>query len=442
MDTQAENLPSKTTFSTIEQVLRSLTPQRVVVGTLVVVGVLLIFWFIIQFNLIVFGLLAAIVLSTAIRPAVDWLEKRGIPRMLSAVAIFLLIMLAFAAIIWMILPLMTTEGLGIVPALEGYYSIIRDALVGSQSDILAQVGQSLPAAITTAATAAPVPPPDAEAAQQLSAAGEYSLKFIYAIFILMAVMLLSLMITVDRTSIMIANLFFVPVEKRQEVRQFIEEIEKVISDWLRGQGLLCLVIGVMSLAAYWLIGLPYAIVLAIFAGLMEAIPIIGPFLGAVPAVFVALTISQEKMIWVIVATLIVQQLENHLLVPRIMKQSVGVSPVITLLAFVFFTSLFGLVGGLLAVPIAATVMLVITRLMQNAQEKAVNQEITGRSRLEVLRYENSELLKDLRSLVRVQDTEPGSELDDYDNRLEIMASELDHLLAEAVAVDSLKAGEA
>ncbi|MBK9613516.1 AI-2E family transporter [Candidatus Amarobacter glycogenicus] len=89
----------------------------------------------------------------------------------------------------------------------------------------------------------------------------------------------------------------------------------MVSSW-PDKASFCLVIGIMALVAYLLIGLPNALVLALAAGVLEAVPMVGPLLGAIPAAVIALSISPSKLIWVIVATMIIQQLENSVLVPR------------------------------------------------------------------------------------------------------------------------------
>ncbi len=413
----------------IEQALKAVTPLKVVFATLVVVAVVVAFLLIVKYNLIIIGLAGAIVISTAVRPAVDWMERRGVPRGVGGVTIFVILLIALVAVAISVIPLITGEGMGIMPVINDYYTTVRDTLVNSTSNIIAYVANKLP--LTLVSSTAAAPETAVESADQLNAAGAFSLKLLSTLFILAMVFLLSLVITVDRNSIMLVNLFFVPVDKRPEVRQFIEEIEKVISDWVRGQALLCLIIGVMSAVLYFALGLPYALLMALIAGIMEAIPIIGPFLGAVPALAVALTMGNDKVLWVVVGTLVIQQLENHLLVPRVMKKSVGVSPVITLLAFVFFTSLFGLAGGLLAVPVAASAMLIASRLLESRRQKSLEAEITGRSRLEVLRFENNELQEDVRGLVRDRELDEMNAQGDFDAQLEMLAAELGAVLTEA-----------
>ena len=126
-------------------------------------------------------------------------------------------------------------------------------------------------------------------------------------------------------------LISLPQASRLKASALVSDIEGKVSGYLGGQGLLCLAIGVLAFAAYALIGLPNAMVLAIIAGLMEAVPMIGPLLGAIPAAVIALTISPNMLIWVVVATVVIQQLENNLLVPRVMKKAVGVNPFVSLL---------------------------------------------------------------------------------------------------------------
>ena len=119
----------------------------------------------------------------------------------------------------------------------------------------------------------------------------------------------------------------------------------------------------MALVAYLLIGLPNALVLALVAGVLEAVPLLGPLLGAIPAAVIALSIAPSKLIWVVVATVVIQQLENAVLVPRVMRKAVGVNPFVSLLAMFALSSLFGIAGALMAIPIAAMVQLLLDRFV-------------------------------------------------------------------------------
>ena len=139
-------------------------------------------------------------------------------------------------------------------------------------------------------------------------------------------------------------------------------MEKV-SAWLGGQLLLAGSIGATSAIGLWALGIPFFWVLALISALGEMIPIIGPFLAAIPAIAVASTVSLQKVIFVIIFFIVQQQLENHILVPKIMSRQVGVSPVTVIVSLLIGGSLLGVVGALLAVPTAAILQVVAAELL-------------------------------------------------------------------------------
>jgi len=158
---------------------------------------------------------------------------------------------------------------------------------------------------------------------------------------------------------------------------------------------------------------------------------IGPLLGAIPAGLVALSIAPDKLIWVIVATVIIQQLENSLLVPRVMSRAVGVNPFVTLLALFAFSSLFGLAGALMAIPMAAMIQLALNHFV--FQTATVEMEVSeGRDYASRLRYEAQDLIQDLRKQARLK--KRGSDLtvkqlEQVMDEIETIATNLDALLA-------------
>jgi hypothetical protein len=166
---------------------------------------------------------------------------------------------------------------------------------------------------------------------------------------------------------------------------------------------------------------------------MEAVPMIGPFLGAVPAAIVAISISPITLVWVVVGTIIIQQLENNLLVPRVMRKAVGVNPFVSLLAIFAFSSLFGIAGALMAIPIAAIIQLLLNRFVFRQVELKPENSI-GRDTGSRLRYETQELAQDLRKQARL--TKKGSDLDvkqidQVMDEIETITADLDALLEQA-----------
>jgi hypothetical protein len=124
---------------------------------------------------------------------------------------------------------------------------------------------------------------------------------------------------------------------------------------VRGILINMMVVGVFAGIVAWLLGLPFALLLAVFAGLTEAIPLVGPWIGAVPVVLLGFSISPTTGFLVILAYLLIQQVENHTLVPLVMNRVVKLNPLTTLVAVTIGALLQGLLGVLLAVPLAAVV---------------------------------------------------------------------------------------
>jgi hypothetical protein len=223
----------------------------------------------------------------------------------------------------------------------------------------------------------------------------------------------------------------VPQNQREDIRIIYEEIELKVGNYIRGLFLVSLIVGGMALASYWIIGLPYALSLALIAGVFEAIPIIGPALGAIPAIAIALSTGDNSIVLgVIIAVLIIQAVENYILGPRILGHSVGVNPIVTLLALVTFTSLLGFAGALLAIPLAAVFQIVIDRflLKSDVLEEDIPQ---GRDQISALRVELKELSTDVRKKIREKDDEMGEDEDKVEDFLERIASDLDQVLVQA-----------
>jgi len=147
-----------------------------------------------------------------------------------------------------------------------------------------------------------------------------------------------------------------PLKNRQYAIEVLRKIGEKVGGWARGQMMLSLVVFIATLVGLLILHVPYALPLAIFAGITELIPVIGPILGGVPAVLVALTVNPWLAVATVVLYVLVQQLENHILVPNIMKKTVGLSPVIVIVAMLIGAKLMGILGIFVAVPVAATLM--------------------------------------------------------------------------------------
>jgi predicted PurR-regulated permease PerM len=159
-----------------------------------------------------------------------------------------------------------------------------------------------------------------------------------------------------------------PLDKRERAHALWDEIEARLGGWTRGQLLLCLVIGVLSAIAYSIIGLEFWLALGIWAGVTEIIPFIGPFLGGTAAVTVALTESWQKAVIVLVFVVLLQQLEGAFLVPRVMRNAVGMTPLTVVLAVLVGSTVAGPLGAILAIPVGAAVQVLVQDMLRNRED--------------------------------------------------------------------------
>lgn len=200
-------------------------------------------------------------------------------------------------------------------------------------------------------------------------AASVAFRFLGGVATVITVFFLSFYMLVEGPAIRAGLLALVPRTSRPQVTRVIETVGSKFGGWLRGQMLLSGIIGVAATLGMAAIGMPYAVLLGIYAALVEFIPMIGPTLSAIPAVFLALF----QPWWVLVATVIwytfIQQVEGNLLVPRVMRQAVGMSPLLTIVALVIGAKLLGLVGALVAVPVAAAAQVVVGEILTTFRPK-------------------------------------------------------------------------
>ncbi len=164
----------------------------------------------------------------------------------------------------------------------------------------------------------------------------------------------------------IANLFHKQYHDR--VLRTVSLVNEKLGAWLQGQMLLCLIIGTLSGVSLTLLGVPYALPLALIAGLLEAVPTLGPIISAIPAVIVALTISVPLALAVVVTYIVIQMLENQFIVPKVMQRAVGLNPVIVIIGINIGAKLMGVIGALLAIPFI-TLIIVIYKSIEAEKAK-------------------------------------------------------------------------
>jgi predicted PurR-regulated permease PerM len=158
-----------------------------------------------------------------------------------------------------------------------------------------------------------------------------------------------------------------PEKHKRYVASITDRIKDSMGKWLLGQLLLMLIIAVTVWLGLLLVGVPHALLLGVFAGIMEIIPYVGPIIGAVPGVILGFIASPTIGFFAILVYVATQQLENHVIVPQVMKKAVGLSPITVILVLLIGAKLAGAMGAILAVPIAAAVSIFVKDLRQGKE---------------------------------------------------------------------------
>lgn len=365
-------------------------------------------------------LFAGLVLATALQPLCDQVSQRL--KISEWFAIFIVYTAASALLvglaIWLV-PLLWEQGLALLEQLPAWYADARTWLANSSSRTLQRVGSWTPEALPTLTLAS----------LDTTEMGAYGLTrgVLLAAGAILSIGVLAFYWAINREVTLRSLLQLVPEHRRPFYNELADTLLEKLGAYVRGQLILCGIVGVLSLIVYWTLGLPYALILALVAGILEAIPVFGPTLGAVPAILVALTVSPQLTLMVIAGAMLIQTLENYLFVPKVMDRSVGISAVVTLLALVSFGALFGLLGAILAIPLAAIVQTLFERLVLQTDFKEKDVEIS-RDFSGVIRYQLLDLIHDVQRQQRTKDADLEDSTTSAYNEIEALAVSLDELV--------------
>ncbi|MFN8489380.1 MAG: AI-2E family transporter [Caldilineaceae bacterium] len=408
------------------------TARRIALATFTALGVACIFLLLYRFYMVVFIFFVAITLQIALRPAVAWLERRGIRQDLAIMLVYALLLVGIGGFIWLGVPLLINQISTVLQHLPEYYQNLRQYLLKNPSQLLHTLAASLPAQLSLSSVAASA---NSSTSDPITPAWTFIKTFNYAIFVFIVVLMLAFYWTLEGELITRRALLLAPLNQRDELRALLTEMETKVGAYFRGEAILCGIVGLLSMIAFFSIGIPYAFGLGVLMGLFEAIPTFGPSLAAIPVILVTLTTDPPKAIWALGAICVIQFLESHFIVPRVMDRSVGVNAVVTLLAIAGFGVLFGVIGAILAIPLAAILQILFKRLVFNepvTEDKptpTVTAEELERNRMSALRLEAQELVQDVRKQVRNEDetlADPNAER--AEDLLEAIALDLDSLL--------------
>jgi predicted PurR-regulated permease PerM len=394
--------------------------RRIFLGNLVVLGVAACFLILYRFAAALFILFAGIALGMAVKPGVERLRRHGVPRWAGALAIYAALGAVFTGVMTVSVPVVASEVASVITDAPRQVEGLRRQLATSESRTLRRIAAYLP------------PTPAAGAAPGLDATTvvSYGAAVGRSALTIVAVLLLGFYWTLEGERRTRALALFAPLERRRAALGFVTEVERTVGAYLRGQSLVCVIIGLLAFVLYHAMGLPHAGMLGLIYALGEAVPVLGPILGTATAAIAALAIQPSLIFWVVAGAVALQLIENYVLIPRVMVRAVGINPFVTLLAITAFGSVLGVAGAVLAIPMAAIVQLVVNRSLLGADAQRRGPPV-GRDHRSVIRYGVRELVSDLRKRARDgggRRRSPSTER--LEDALEGIAVDLDRILAE------------
>jgi len=298
-------------------------------------------------------------------PIVRWIERQRLlpigtrlPRWLAILILYLFIISAIVGIFAMILPPLIAQA-------RAFWEHLPDLLARGQAFLIDR--GFLQRQLSMQELLQRAPGSDGDTVGRVIAA---AWGFFGGIFGLFTILILTFYLLVETDAIRSSFLRLFPRGRRSQVANASAEVTVKVSAWLNGQLLLAAIIGITAAIGLWLIGVPYFYVLALIAAVGEMIPIVGPILAAIPAIAVASSVSGQQALWVAIFFFAQQQLENHILVPKIMERQVGISAVVVIVALLVGGSLLGVMGAILAVPTAAIFQVIYQELERRRADPA------------------------------------------------------------------------
>lgn len=303
---------------------------------------ILLFWMLYFFTDLVLVILTAVVIASSVEPAINFFGRYKIPRVLSVIIVYLILVGILAGIIFLFVPPILDEAssfVSILPDQLNSLSVIGNYPVGGFS--LNEVITNFKSTITG------------------TAEGFWS--FVSRIFggitSFLLIVLLSIYFSFQEYGIANFLRIITPTKHEKYIVDLWKRSQRKIGLWMQGQLLLAFIIGVLVYLGLTILGIKYALLLAILAAVAELVPVVGPVLAAVPAIVIAFTTGGNTLGLIVVAFyVIIQQFENHLMYPLVVNKVVGVPPLLVILGLIIGAKLFGFLGVLLSVPVAAGMM--------------------------------------------------------------------------------------
>ncbi len=299
-------------------------------------------WLIFAVRDILLMVFVSLILMAAFKPLVDRLEKLRIPRTVGILVVYLLLWGAIGlGLAGIIPPLVDQTGklLQLLPAALGSMQIFNNHQQEITQQLLNQIG-SLP--------------------QNLL---HVLMSLFGNVINVFTTLVITFYLLLERQNLDKYLQMLLGDGQPERVLKIVARIESRLGGWVRGELVLMLAVGVMTYVGLWLLGVKITLPLAILAAILEIVPNIGPTISAVPAVLVALTINPIIAASTVALYFVVQILENHFLVPNVMRKAVGVNPLVSVLGLIVGFKLAGPAGAVLAIPLVIVVEAVVVEIL-------------------------------------------------------------------------------
>ena len=312
-----------------------------------VIMTLAILWFLWTINGILLQLFVAALLAAAMYPPIQWMVKRGVPKVVAILLVVLSVLLVLAGAIFIIAQPLFEQGRQLIDDLPTYTERLQRFFRTNQ-DLYDQLSSAVNSGSTSGSTIF----------NGVLDIGQTTISAISTAFIVLILAVYILLEGGRMTRWLTSDLTWT---HRDRVFRLIPELVKVVSGYIVGQLITSVAFGVFCFITLSILDVPQPLLLALLAAFADAIPIVGVPIATIPAVLLGLTVSWEVAVIVLVAYLIYQQFENYFLVPRVYQGTLQISSFAVLLSVLVGTTLLGVLGALLALPVAAAIP-VITRV--------------------------------------------------------------------------------
>lgn len=318
-------------------------------------AVLLGLWFIYIVRDVLVMLFVAMILAAVINPFADWFGRRHIPRGLAVLAIYVLLLAAVTTLLALLIPPLVDESTQIVKNFESVSSKVTQIL-GLGKITLGDGGlgdiQRLLSGLGTGV--------------QQGIAGAFStvIGFFGGLLGFVVVLVMAFYLVVEEDALRRFFRSVAPESIQSHLSVLFTHVQKKIGAWLRGQLVLSSAVALLVYIGLLILRVDYALALALLAGLAEFVPYAGPVAAAIPAVILGFAASPLQGLLTFALYVVIQQIENNLLVPKIMQKAVGLNPIVSIVSLLVGARLGGVVGAILAIPLATAVSVFVADLIE------------------------------------------------------------------------------